>query len=153
MPCRPALLPSLTPCQLIPLWRHQPTALAFKAGPGLPKAVVEAYDDGKVIVLLVIRNSGITDRRVETIVESLRGRSALGVFTTRAAEIFNYSRITQGVEVTRVPALVVVQPRKLSAGQLPSASVSYGFRGVASVNQAIEDALYAGRSDLPFYPK
>lgn len=128
-------------------------ASAFKPGPGLPKEVVEAYDDGKVIVLLVIRNSGIDDRRVETMVESLRGRSDLGIFTTRADKIANYSRITQGVEVTRVPALVVIQPKKLSVGPLPSASVSYGFRSVASVKQAIADALYAGHSNLPYYPK
>ncbi len=38
----PAVVPS----------RVAPAGAKFKAGPGLPKAVVEAYDDGKVVVLL-----------------------------------------------------------------------------------------------------
>ncbi len=130
-----------------------PPGAKFKAGPGLPKAVVEAYDDGKVVVLLVVRNSGIDDKRVRSIVQTLDGRSELAVFTTRASGIVDYSRITQGAEVSRVPALIVIRPKKLTDGPLPTATVSYGFRNAASVNQAVEDALYKGRSDLPYYPK
>lgn len=126
---------------------------AFKAGPGLPEPVVQAYDQGKVVVVLIVRNSGIDDKKLEPTVESLRDRSDLAVFTTRAAKIADYSRITQGVEVSRVPALVVIRPKKLNDGPLPSASLSYGFRGKASVNQAVENALYSGRSDLPYYPE
>ena len=130
-----------------------PAGAKFKAGPGLPKAVVEAYDDGKVVVLLIVRNSGIDDKRVRSVVQSLDGRSDLAVFTTRASGIVDYSRITQGAEVSRVPALIVIRPKKFTDGPLPTATVSYGFRNAASVNQAVEDALYKGRSDLPYYPK
>jgi hypothetical protein len=49
--------------------------------------------------------------------------------------------------------LVVLQPRRLSEGGTPTASVSYGFRGLASVEQAVEDSLYKGRKDLPYYPQ
>ncbi len=129
------------------------SATGFEAGPGLPKAVVDAYDAGKVVVLLVVRNSGIDDNKVKSIVESLRGRNDVAVFTTRASGIADYSRIAQGAQISRVPALVVIRPKNLAEGSLPSATVSYGFRNQASVNQKVEDALYKGRSDLPYYPK
>jgi hypothetical protein len=45
----------------------------------------------------------------------------------------------------------VVRPRDLSGG-VPQASVSYGFRGPDSVEQAVRDALYDGKSNLPYYP-
>jgi hypothetical protein len=56
------------------------------------------------------------------------------------------------VNVNRVPALVVVRPKKLTHGP-PVASVSYGFRGPDSVRQAVRDALYKGPTNLPYYPK
>jgi hypothetical protein len=49
------------------------------------------------------------------------------------------------VQLDRVPALVVVRPRRLSDG-VPEATVSYGFRGPESVQQAVEDALFDGKS-------
>ena len=36
---------------------------------------------------------------------------------------------------------------------MPTAVVSYGFRGARSVEQALDDALYKGPTDLPYYPK
>ena len=71
---------------------------------------------------------------------------------TNAGHIARYSRITQGVNVDRVPALIVLRPRHLTQGT-PTATLSYGFRGPESVDQAIRDALYKGPSNLPYYPK
>jgi hypothetical protein len=124
----------------------------FVAGPGLPKPVVSAYDDGKAIVLLVIRHRGIDDTAVRASVERLRGRSDLAVFVTRAGHIARYARITEGVDVNRVPALIVVRPRRLNNG-VPKATVSYGFRSADSVQQAVRDALYKGPTNLPYYPR
>jgi hypothetical protein len=73
------------------------------------------------------------------------------VFVSRAKDIARYSRITQGVGVDRVPALVVVRPRRESS--VPEAQVSYGFRDSQGVVQAVHDALYSGRDDLPYYPR
>jgi hypothetical protein len=56
------------------------------------------------------------------------------------------------VGVNRVPALVVVRPRRLS-GSVPEAQVSYGFRNSQSVVQAVQDALYSGKDDLPYSPR
>jgi hypothetical protein len=124
---------------------------ALVPGKGLPANVVQAYADGKVVVLLVVRHRGIDDKPVKQSVEALRNRDDVAVFVTGAKDIARYSRITQGVSVSRVPALVVVRPRNLTEGP-PEASVSYGFRGPASVVQAVEDAKYKGKK-VPYYPE
>lgn len=144
---------------------------AFGASPGLPKDVVNAYDDGKTVALLILREhpqgcysraalvskrcGGIDDGQVATIVrviDKLRVRPDTALIITHASNISAYSRITTGVDVDRVPALVVLSPKRLNDGGLPRATVSYGFRGPASVIQAIEDAEYKGKTDLPYYP-
>ncbi len=124
----------------------------FVAGPGLPASVVQAYADDKTVVLLVLKHRGIDDDELRRNVEQLRGRSDLALFVTNAGHIARYSRITQGVSVDRVPALIVLRPRHLTHGT-PTASVSYGVRGPESVDQAIRNALYKGPSNLPYYPK
>jgi hypothetical protein len=124
----------------------------FVAGPGLPASVVKAYADDKTVVLLVLRRRGIDDDELRGNVERLRGRSDLALFVTNAGRIARYSRITRGVNVDRVPALIVMRPRHLTRGT-PMASVSYGFRGPESVDQAIRNALYKGPSNLPYYPR
>jgi hypothetical protein len=125
----------------------------FEAGPGLPREVVDAHEDGEVVVLLVTRYRAIDDRKLEAQVNRLRGRSDVAVFSTLAFDVARYSRITQGVDVDRTPALVVVEPKRLAEGPLPAATVSYGFRGAPSVDQAVRDALYEGRNNLPYYPR
>jgi hypothetical protein len=55
--------------------------------------------------------------------------------------------------VNRVPALVVIRPKRLTGGGPPTAAVSYGFRGPDSVAQAVRDSLYKGPTNLPYYPK
>jgi hypothetical protein len=121
------------------------------AGPGLPRPVAAAYADNKAIVLFVFRHRGIDDAEVRSSVERLRGRGDLAVFITEASRIARFSRITEGVNVNRVPALIVVSPRKLTHGT-PTASVSYGFRGPDTVGQVVRDALYKGPTNLPYYP-
>jgi hypothetical protein len=125
----------------------------FVAGPGLPKAVASAYDDGEAVVVLITREKGIDDKRLEAIVKAIEARPDTAVFETRAAGIADYSRITQGVDVDRTPALVVIQPKRLADGGLPTATVSYGFRGPDSAEQAVRDALYEGRDNIPYYPE
>jgi hypothetical protein len=125
---------------------------AFVPGPGLPAPVVRAWKGGDAIVLLVVRGGGIDDRLVRGSVQSLSGDGGVSVFVTRAKHVARYSRITQGVGVNQTPALVVVRPRRES-GSVPEAQVSYGFRNSQSVVQAVDDALYSGRDELPYYPR
>ena len=143
----------------------------FEVGNGLPGDVVKAYDEDKTVVLLILREhpqgcysratlvskrcGGIDDGQVATIVriiDKLRVRPDTALFITHAANVAHYSRITTGVDLDRVPALVVLSPKRLNDGGLPRATVSYGFRGPGSVVQAIENAEYKGRTNLPYYP-
>jgi hypothetical protein len=125
---------------------------ALIPGPGLPKKIVDAWQGGDAIVLLIVRGGGIDDRLVRGSVQSLSGDSGTTVFVARAKDVARYSRITQGVGVNRAPALVVVRPRDVS-GSVPQAQVSYGFRNSQSVVQAVHDALYTGRDNLPYSPR
>jgi hypothetical protein len=115
----------------------------FSAGPGLPKSVVSAYDDGKAIALFIEKRKGIDDKALVDSVEQLRSRDDLALFLVPAKDVSRYARITEGVDIDRVPALVTVSPRRVS-GRVPEATVSYGFRGPDSVRQAVEDALFDG---------
>lgn len=124
----------------------------FVAGPGLPRPVVQAYHADKVVVLLVVRRGGIDDDAVKASVERMSGLPDTAVFMTNAGHVSRYSRIASGVDLDRVPALIVLRPQKLTHGT-PTATVSYGFRGPASVAQAIADALYKGPTNVPYYPK
>jgi hypothetical protein len=125
---------------------------ALIPGPGLPKNVVATWKRGDAIALLIVRGSGIDDRMVRSSVASLSGDAGVAVFIAHAKDVARYSRITQGVGVDRVPALVVIHPRKQS-GAVPQAEVSYGFRSSQSVVQAVHDALYTGRDDLTYSPR
>ena len=125
----------------------------FKAGPGLPEEIVAAYDAGDAVVVLIVNERGIDDRRLKTLVQTLRSNPGAAVFVVDVRDVADYSRITEGVDLDRTPALLVVRPKALTEGSMPSAVVSYGFRGEASVQQALEDALYKGPEDLPYYPK
>jgi hypothetical protein len=125
---------------------------ALIPGRGLPKKVVDAWQSGDAIVLLIVRGGGIDDRLVRASVQSLSGDSGTSVFVSRAKDVYRYSRITQGVGVSRAPALVVVRPKDVS-GSVPQAQVSYGFRDSQSVVQAVHDALYKGRDNLPYSPR
>lgn len=117
---------------------------------GLPKEVLVAYASNKAIALLVADPGGLADQRVRTFTEALRSRNDVAVFVVESPDISKYSRITSGVAVDRVPALVVIRPRKLTEGA-PTATVSYGFRSPRSVDQAVDDALYQGKP-VPSYP-
>jgi hypothetical protein len=124
----------------------------FVSGPGLPKDVAAAYKDGKVVVLLVVRGNASDDRRVLPMVAALRARHDTAVWLVKAFDVAKYSRITSPVNVDRTPALVVVQPKKLTVGPLPTATVSYGFRSKQSVDQAVRDAFYRGPDHLSYSP-
>jgi hypothetical protein len=128
-----------------------PKAGALLPGKGLPAPVLKAHAGGKTVALLVIKRRGIDDRRVRSAVEPITRRGDAAVFIVRAKNIARYSRITLGVNVTRVPALIVVSPRDV-ARKVPRASVSYGFRGTQSAIQAVRDALYEGRN-VHYFPE
>ena len=113
-------------------------------GPEPPADVRQAYERGDTIVLLIIRPGGIEDRFVKGYVEALRGEPGLSIFIVPAARIARYSHLTQGLQVSRVPAMVVVSPKRLG-GEQPVAQISYGYRSPASIRQLVRDATYEGQ--------
>ena len=123
---------------------------ALEPGPGLPSEFASAWDRGDAIVLLVVKPSATDDKLVLSSTAQL-SVSGTSVFVVPANKIARWSRVTQGAGVTRVPALVVVRPKRVSS--VPQAEVSYGFRDAGSVVQAVSDALYSGRDDLPYSPR
>ena len=153
-PAQPAPAPSAeggaAPSTPAPGSKPVPRESGFAPSKGLPPDVVRAYQRNKVVVLLVSDPGGISDGRVREYAERVESRGDSKVFMVNVRDVAEYSRITAGVAVSRTPALVVVRPRKL-AEQGPTASVDYGFRSPASVEQAVDDALYDGR-DVSAYP-
>lgn len=125
-------------------------AAPFEAGKGLPAPVVQAHESGDVVVLYLMQEKGVEDELVKRHVELLRSRGDTTVFVSDVKNVSRYSRIAGGVSLNRVPAIVVVQPMegKIAKGEtapIPAATVSYGFRGNASVIQTVRDALYQGK--------
>jgi hypothetical protein len=111
--------------------------------PPLPAPVRDAYKANETVVLLVVHDGGIDDEIVKTATEGLEGEPGVALFVVPAGQIYRYAAITLGTEVSRVPALVVMRPRKLSEGT-PQASVAYGFQTPQDVRQAVRDAEYQG---------
>jgi hypothetical protein len=117
--------------------------LSSLAAPKLPKPVVEAYKANKTVVVLVVHDGGIDDTFTELASATLVADPDVALFVVPASKIYRYAAITLGVEVTRVPALVVMRPRKLSKGE-PQATVSYGVQTPQDIRQAVRDASYDG---------
>jgi hypothetical protein len=108
-----------------------------------PADVTAAYDGGATVVLLFVHDGGIDDELVRDASASLAALPGVVTFVVPAEKISRYAAITEGVGVERVPALVVLTPKRLDGG-VPTASVSYGFQSGASIVQAVIDAGYKG---------
>jgi hypothetical protein len=126
-----------------------PGALADVA-PAPPHAVTAAFAANQTVVLLFVRDGGIDDRLVADATHRLDTLSGVSTFVVPADRIARYAAIAQGVDVNRVPALVVLRPKRLDHG-VPTASVTYGFQSPQSVVQAVVDAGYKG-STLGYHP-
>ncbi len=123
---------------------------AAASAPPLPRAVTDAFEADRTVVLLFVRRGGIDDRLVAGSVEGLDSLANVASFVVPASRIARYAAIAQGVAIERVPALVAVSPKRLDK-DIPTASVHYGFQSPESVRQAVVDAGYEGRT-LPYHP-
>jgi hypothetical protein len=118
--------------------------------PPLPKSVARAYRDNSTVVLLIVHDGGVDDKLVEESTRRLSTFPGTAVFIVPAKQIARYGAITLGTEVSQVPALVVVRPRRLSKG-IPRATVSYGFQSEQGIEQALRDATYNG-PQITYHP-
>jgi hypothetical protein len=142
LPAAPAAVPA-TP----------PVTGSFAAGPGLPAPVVTAYKQGDAIALLVVKRNGIDDHAVRAGFRIVTAMPHVTAFQTIAKHVARYARIAEGVDLDRVPALVVVRPKSLTKSGPPRATVTYGFNSPAQLVQAVEDGLYRGPENLPYHPR
>jgi hypothetical protein len=127
-----------------------PPEVLAEAAPPPPREVRTAFEANRTVVLLFVRNSGIDDKLVKSALGALQAFPDVSTFVVPANRIARYSAITQGVEVNRVPALVVIRPKRVG-GEIPTASVQYGFQSPESVQQAVIDAGYEGRT-IDYHP-
>jgi hypothetical protein len=111
--------------------------------PPPPTPVTAAYEAGRTVVLLVVHDGGIDDSLTETASTAVATVPGAALFVVPARQIARYAAITVGLDVNRVPALIVMRPKHLSHG-IPQASVDYGFQTAASVAQDVRDAAYEG---------
>jgi hypothetical protein len=133
----------------------QPPSLpAPGSGPGAPpappRAVLSAFNAGDTVVLLFVRDGGIDDRLVSQALQRLGAMSRVATFVVPSHQLARYVSIAQGVELNRVPALVVLRPKGLDSGP-DLASVQYGFQSPETIVQAVLDARYHGGT-LPYHP-
>ncbi|HEX6780780.1 MAG TPA: hypothetical protein VF125_01980 [Solirubrobacterales bacterium] len=120
------------------------------AAPAPPRAVTEAFDAGRTVAILFVRDGGIDDRLVTEAVRRLDSSGGVATFVVPVHQLVRYVSIAQGVDLSRVPALVVIRPKRLNDGYDP-ASVHYGFQSAQSIGQAVVDARYHGGT-LPYHP-
>jgi len=109
----------------------------------LPRRVGAAYDAGRTVVLLIVHDGGIDDRVTAAASVYADTVPNTELFVVPARHVARYAAVTVGLEVNRVPALIVMKPRRLSGG-VPQASVDYGIQTPQSVVQAVRDASYNG---------
>jgi hypothetical protein len=120
------------------------------APPPPPRAVVSAFDSGATVALLFVRDGGIDDRLVTRAVRRLESMNGVATFVIPTHQLARYVSIAEGVDLNRVPALVVIRPKSLSKSYSP-ASVHYGFQSPESIVQAVVDARYRGGT-LTYHP-
>ncbi|HEY8083049.1 MAG TPA: hypothetical protein VIE64_05770 [Solirubrobacterales bacterium] len=120
------------------------------APPPLPRSVTAAFAADDTVVLLFVRPGGIDDRMVAAALLRLHSFPGVVTFVVPASRIARYAEIAQGANVNRVPALVVLRPKRLDAA-VSTASVHYGYQSPESVEQAVIDAGYKGRT-VPYHP-
>jgi hypothetical protein len=128
-----------------------PTAMPSSVpSPPPPKRLTAAYESGKTVVLLIVDKDSIDSAFTARSSLLLAPFSDVSLFIVSAKEIARYAAITVGLDVNRVPALVVMKPKKLSGGT-PQATVDYGVQTPQSVVQAVLDANYHGR-EVTYHP-
>ncbi len=120
--------------------------------PPLPRPLITAFEADRTVVLLIVkrrwhRRRGYRRRRAAC---SAFQRD-VALFVVPADQIARYAAITQGVDVNRVPALVVGPAAESQTTDTVTASVSYGFQSPQSIVQAVVDAGYEGPT-LTYHP-
>jgi hypothetical protein len=111
--------------------------------PPPPHAFTAAYDADKTVVLLIVHSGGIDDRLTARAATVLTAMPEVALIPVTIKQLPRYASVTVGLDLNRVPALVVMKPKRLSGG-IPQATVDYGFQTPETLVQAVRDASYNG---------
>jgi hypothetical protein len=111
--------------------------------PPPPEQLTAAYEAGSTVVLLIVHDGRIDRSLTRAATSYVADVPETALFVVPVKKLARYAAVTIGVDVNRVPALVVMRPRKLSGGT-PQATVAYGFQTPQTVIQAVRDAAYNG---------
>ena len=117
----------------------------------LPQPFTAAYDADKTVALLVVHDGGIDDKYTKRALQEAATVEDVAVIVVPAKQIYRYASVTVGLDVSQLPALIVVRPKSLSHG-VPQATVSYGYQTVDSIGQMLRDAAYKGPEDTTYHP-
>jgi hypothetical protein len=117
----------------------------------LPHRFSAAYDAGETVALLVVHDGGIDDKFTKLALRLVAPVTDATVIVVPAKQISRYASITVGLDVSQLPALIVMRPKSLSHGQ-PQATVAYGYQTPQSVYQTIIDASYRGPEGGTYHP-
>lgn len=126
-----------------------PTSVPAGAAP--PSAFTAAYDAGGTVALLVVHNGGVDDAYTRLALRIVKSVARVTTFVVPAKQISRYASVTVGLDVSQVPALIVLRPKSLSHG-VPQASISYGFQTAESIYQQVRDASYVGPEEETYHP-
>jgi hypothetical protein len=139
-----------TPTAEAPATPATVSAVPEVPAPPLPQPLTTALEANRIVVLMIVKPGAIDDAITAAGTLPLAFRRDVALFVVPAKKIARYTAITQGVDVSRVPALVVVGGDELKRG-VASATVSYGFLSPESIVQAVVDAGYEGPT-LTYHP-
>jgi hypothetical protein len=120
------------------------------AGP-LPRRFTTAYDADRTVALLVVHDGGIDDKYTTLALKAVAAVEDVAVIVVPAKQISRYASVTVGLDVSQLPALIVMRPKSLSHG-VPQATVAYGYQTPQSVYQTIVDASYSGPEGGAYHP-
>jgi hypothetical protein len=126
-----------------------PTSLPA-AGP-LPPRFIAAYDADQTVALLVVHDGGIDDKYTALALKAVASVKGVDAIVVPAKQISEYASVTVGLDISQLPALIVMRPKSLSNG-VPQATVAYGYQTPQSIYQAIADATYKGPEDGTYHP-
>jgi hypothetical protein len=121
-----------------------------QTGP-LPRRFTTAYDADETVALLVVHDGGIDDRYTKLALQAVASVESVTPIVVPAKQISRYASVTVGLDISQLPALIVMRPKSLSHG-VPQAIVAYGYQTPQSVYQSIVDASYRGPEGRAYHP-
>jgi hypothetical protein len=126
-----------------------PTTIADTKAP--PHTFRAAYEADEPVALLIVHNGGIDDHYTEEALKAVAHFEDLRAFVVPLKRLPEYASVTVGLNITQVPAMIVLRPRDLSHGE-PQAAVYYGFRSFENVILALREAEYDGPENRNYNP-